>query len=179
MKSRMAKSLTADLFAAADPSAARIPAPAPEPGPTPAAIPAAATSAASAMGLAPRAAPLESAPGLAPRAAPWLLRTSGGVPPVPRTASPPRSNQLWYAVVFPELMKTQPSPVLLQRLCMVAQQFTSSVSIEMPNALLLDIKGSVKLFGSLGRLHAGIDAAWSRLALDAHSATAPSTLAAL
>jgi protein ImuB len=81
--------------------------------------------------------------------------------------------------VFPELIETQQSPALLQRLCMVAQQFTSSVSIEMPNALLLDIKGSVKLFGSLGRLHAGIDAAWGGLALRAHSATAPSTLAAL
>jgi len=81
--------------------------------------------------------------------------------------------------VFPQLIETQQSPALLRRLCMVAQQFTSSVSIEMPNALLLDIKGSVKLFGSLGRLHAGIDAAWSRLALRAHSATAPSTLAAL
>jgi protein ImuB len=53
------------------------------------------------------------------------------------------------------------------------------VSIEMPNALLLEIRGSVRLFGSLETLHAGIDAAWRHLQLEASSATAPSTLAAL
>jgi protein ImuB len=93
-------------------------------------------------------------------------------------SSRPRSNQLWYAVVFPELNEAQPQ-IALQRLCLHAQQFTSLVSIEMPNALLLEIKGSVKLFGSLARLHAGIDAAWRRLVLKAQSAAAPSTLAAL
>ena len=68
---------------------------------------------------------------------------------------------------------------MLQRLSLSAQQFTSLVSMEMPNALLLEIKGSVKLFGSLEVLHAGIDAAWRKFALRAHSATAPTTLAAL
>jgi protein ImuB len=109
----------------------------------------------------------------APEGKPRALRTATAQP-----ASRPRANQLWYAVVF-QLSEAQSPPVLLPRLCMHAQQFTSLVSIEMPNALLLEIKGSVKLFGSLARLHAGIDAAWSRLALKAHSATAPSTLAAL
>jgi protein ImuB len=101
---------------------------------------------------------------------------SRAVPAQP--SSRPRSNQLWYAVVFPELNEAQPQ-ISLQRLCLHAQQFTSLVSIEMPNALLLEIKGSVKLFGSLERLHADIGAAWRRLALKAHSAAAPSTLAAL
>jgi protein ImuB len=100
-------------------------------------------------------------------------------PPQPAPAlSRPRSNQLWYAVVFAELNETQ-AQISLQRLCLHAQQFTSLVSIEMPNALLLEIKGSVKLFGSLGRLHADIDAVWRRLGLKAQSAAAPSTLAAL
>jgi protein ImuB len=62
---------------------------------------------------------------------------------------------------------------------MHAQQFTSFVSIEPPNALLLEIKGSLKLFGPVERLHADIDACWRRLEVQAHSATAPSTLAAL
>ncbi len=35
----------------------------------------------------------------------------------------------------------------------------------MPNALLLEIKGSLALFGSLDALHAGMDAAWSRLGI--------------
>jgi protein ImuB len=62
---------------------------------------------------------------------------------------------------------------------MQAQRFTSFVSIEPPNALLLEIKGSLKLFGPLERLHADIDVCWRRLELQAHSATAPSTLSAL
>jgi protein ImuB len=100
----------------------------------------------------------------------------------PSTAEPatarPRNAQLWYAVVFPELPESR-AACMLQRLCVSAQRFTSWVSIEMPNALLLEIKGSVKLFGSLEALHADIDAAWSRLELCARTATAPTTLGAL
>lgn len=82
-------------------------------------------------------------------------------------------------MVFPELADVEHSAAVLQRLCLHAQRFTSFVSIEPPNALLLEIKGSLKLFGPLERLHAGIDACWRDLALPARSATAPSTLAAL
>jgi protein ImuB len=124
MKSRTAKSRTADLFAAA---------------PTPA-----------------------------------LAPVTAGQPRL----SQPRSKHLWYAAVFPELTEAEPTGAL-QKLCMHAQTFTSFVSVEPPNALLLEIKGSVKLFGSLEVLHAGIDACWRRLAVQAFSATAPSTLAAL
>jgi protein ImuB len=94
----------------------------------------------------------------------------------PREAARPK--QLWYAAVFPQLTETD-SDRLLQRLCMYAQQFTSFVSIEPPDALLLEIKGSLKLLGPLETLHASIDACWSRLALPAYSAAAPSALAAL
>jgi protein ImuB len=76
-------------------------------------------------------------------------------------------------------MTQEAAAAMLQKLCMHSQAFTSFVSIEPPNALLLEIRGSVKLFGSLQRLHADIDACWQRLALRAFSATAPSTLAAL
>jgi protein ImuB len=82
-------------------------------------------------------------------------------------------------VVFPELADEKQSAAVLQRLCLHAQRFTSFVSIEPPNALLLEIRGSLKLFGPLETLHAAIDAVWRRLELPAHSATAPSTLAAL
>jgi len=138
MKSRTAKSRTADLFSETD------------------------------------ASPALTAAHASPRS--WK---AGGVPPTPQPASSPRSKQLWYAAVFPQPTETESSSLMLQRLCMHAQQFTSFVSIELPNALLLEIKGSVKLFGSLKALHADIDACWRRLALPAHSATAPSTLAAL
>jgi protein ImuB len=105
------------------------------------------------------------------------------IPPPPQLIARPGIKQLWYAAVFPELMEPQRSAhraaSMLQRLSLSAQQFTSLVSIDMPNALLLEIKGSVKLFGSLAILHASIDAAWSRFSLRAHSAMAPTTLAAL
>ncbi len=118
-----------------------------------------------------------AAPGYAGRA---IVRA---VPPLPQLIVRPRIKQLWYAAVFPELMEPQRpahrAESMLQRLSLSAQQFTSLVSIDMPNALLLEIKGSAKLFGSLAVLHASIDAAWSRFSLRAHSATAPTTLAAL
>jgi protein ImuB len=100
----------------------------------------------------------------------------------PQARAPPALNpqpkQLWYAAVFPAMAQLEPIAAL-QKLCLHAHAFTSFVSIEPPNALLLEIKGSVKLFGSLQQLHEGLDACWRRLALPAHSAVAPSTLAAL
>lgn len=99
--------------------------------------------------------------------------------PAPPHIGRPRIRQLWYAVVFPELTDPQRAASLLQRLALCAQQFTPLVSIEPTNALLLEIKGSVKLFGSLAALHESIDAAWMRFSLRAHSAAAPATLAAL
>ena len=98
-------------------------------------------------------------------------------PPSAQSSAPLRSKQLWYAAVFPELAQSEPA--VLQKLCLHALQFTSFVSMEPPNALLLEIKGSVKLFGSLDQLHADMEACWRRLALPVLSATAPSTLAAL
>ena len=117
----------------------------------------------------------DASPALTPAPAP---EPSPRQSPAPQTAGRARSKQLWYAAVFPELVNVEHAAVLL-RLCLHAQRFTSFVSIEPPNALLLEIQGSLKLFGPLERLHAGIDACWRDLALPAHSATAPSTLAAL
>jgi protein ImuB len=117
-------------------------------------------------------------------ALPATAREAPAVPALTPVAAPPasalkpRAKQLWYAVVFPELPAAQ-AEVTLQRLCLHAQNFTSFVSIEAPNALLLEIRGSVKLFGSLAKLHADIDACWRRLAMTARSATTPSTLGAL
>jgi protein ImuB len=160
MKSRTAKSRTADLFAAA--------------APAPAMTPATATAAAPAPPIA-----LATAAALPPPVQPAQepLRRARGVLQTPQAVSRPRSRQLWYAAVFPALTEADTGP--LQKLCLHAQRFTSFVSIEPPNALLLDIKGSLKLLGPLETLHANIDACWRDLALEARSATAPTTLAAL
>ena len=111
MKLRVAKSLTADLFAAPAPRRPEVP------------------------------------PAIAPQARP------APISPAPQ----PRLKQLWYAAVFPG-MAAQSSIGTLQKLCLQAHSFTPLVSIEPPNALLLEIKGSVKLFGSLQQLHADIEA---------------------
>jgi protein ImuB len=100
-------------------------------------------------------------------------------PPALKPHTALRPTQLWYAAVFPEMPPLESFGAALQKLCLQAQSFTSFVSIEPPNALLLEIKGSVKLFGSLQQLHADLDGCWRRLALPAHSAVAPSTLAAM
>jgi hypothetical protein len=62
---------------------------------------------------------------------------AGGGPPTPHAVGHARSRQLWYAVVFPELAGMEHAAAVLQRLCLHAQRFTSFVSIEPPNALLL------------------------------------------
>ncbi len=111
--------------------------------------------------------------------APPTPRPKAQPPPQPPLAPPPlprRSAALWRAVVFPHLSEQS---LTLERLGRIAQQFTSFVSLEPPNALLLEVRGSVRLFGSLERLQDEIDGAWRRLELEASSATAPSTLAAL
>lgn len=117
-----------------------------------------------------------AAPGVLPaaRAAP-LSRAA----PTPATPAPARRPAfLWYAVVFPRL-EAKGAPRRLERLALIAQQYTSCVSLEPPNALLLEVQGSVRLFGSLERLQAALDTAWRRLELHVSSATAPTTLAAL
>ncbi|HUX73211.1 MAG TPA: DNA polymerase Y family protein [Steroidobacteraceae bacterium] len=84
------------------------------------------------------------------------------------------SRTLWYAAVFPGL-----AAAALYRCARQAQRYTAFVSIEAPDALLLEIQGSLRLFGTLERLQACIDAGWEELGVMAHGASAPSTLAAL
>jgi protein ImuB len=68
---------------------------------------------------------------------------------------------------------------LLERLARCAQRFTPRVSLERPDALVLEVKGSLHLFGGATKLgasfvaHCSAAGAWPRLAL------APTALAAL
>jgi protein ImuB len=110
-------------------------------------------------------------------AAPAARRREVAPAIAPQVFTTPTSRTLWYAAVFPE-MAADSSTDVLQKLCLQAHSFTPMVSIEPPNALLLEIKGSVKLFGSLQQLHADIDECWRRLTLT-RSSIAPTPLAAL
>jgi protein ImuB len=110
-------------------------------------------------------------------ASPMRPALASPVPPPRERLTALRPKQLWYAAVFPDM--TLEASAALQELCRHAYAFTSFVSLEPPNALLLEIKGSVKLFGSLQQLHADIDECWRLLTRIASSAIAPSTLAAL
>jgi len=121
-------------------------------------------------------APAAGAPRVAP--SPPLAAGPVPVPPAPPLPQTPRAAVLWYAVVFAGLEPAHSAPRLAQ-LARIALRFTPLVSLEPPNALLLELKGSIRLFGSLARLRVALDAAWRELELEAHGALAPSTLAAL
>jgi protein ImuB len=98
------------------------------------------------------------------------------VPALTPLPVPPAPGKLWYAVVFPA---SSLQSVTLEQLGRHAQDFTPCVSLEPPDALLLEVRGSVQLFGSLPALCSAIDAKWQKLQLAARSATLPSTFAAL
>ena len=90
------------------------------------------------------------------------------------------AKALWYAVVFPRAERggTAGRRAAAPLPACASGSPRWSVS-KCPTPCCWRSEGSVKLFGSLEMLHAGIDTAWRRLKLRAHSATAPSTLAAL
>lgn len=68
----------------------------------------------------------------------------------------------------------------LQRLAIWAGQFTSRVNLQPPRALLLEVRGSLKLFGGLSAMR---DRIWQQLAeqwqLSFHSAVTPTPMASL
>jgi len=72
------------------------------------------------------------------------VQLSLAVPHEPATALP----QLWLGVHLP-----QSDPVLLQRLGVLAQRFTPRVSLEPPDGLVLEVQGSLALFGGVAKLY--------------------------
>ena len=66
----------------------------------------------------------------------------------------------------------------LARIAAWSLQFTSFVSLAEPDEILLEIDGSLKLFGGLGKLHRHIARGVAELGFDAHIACAPTPLAA-
>ena len=83
----------------------------------------------------------------------------------------------------PDLMLKERDPAAedaaLERLAAWAGQFTSMVSIEAPRALLLEIRGSLRLFGGLEGLGEELDAGVEALGFRPRRAVAPTPRAAL
>jgi protein ImuB len=81
---------------------------------------------------------------------------------------------LWLAVHLPDA-----GPAALTTLAHVALEFTPVVSPEPPSAVLLEVSGSVRLFGGLNAIRQALQAHISRRGLNARISAAPSALAAL
>lgn len=87
-----------------------------------------------------------------------------------------------YALVRSLCVRPRDTPAeqaLLERLAAWAGQFTSQVSIDPPDALLLEVQGSLALFGDLAALTVRIHAQIAMLGFAAQSAVAPTPLAAI
>jgi protein ImuB len=95
---------------------------------------------------------------------------------------------LWVALHFPQLRRQalarghaplEPEREALAAVAAWACQFTPRVSLEPPQALLLEVEGSLRYFGGRWRFLARLRAGLSRLGFEARLAEAPAARAAL
>jgi protein ImuB len=94
---------------------------------------------------------------------------------VPAPAPGEPCAQLWAALHLPRTAGVAE----LSRLAQLAQRFTPRVSLEPPDALLLEVRGSLHLFSGLAGLKGGLMQMCEALALRPLLAFAPTPLAAL
>ncbi len=125
--------------------------------------------------------PLEESTAVpAPRQAPAarsgdLLRPLVGRADAARMEAP---AQLWLAVHL-AASASPPSQQDLERLVVRAQRLTPRVSLDPPDGLLLEVKGSLHLFGGVKGLSREMAGECSRLRMPCTLAVAPTPLAAL
>ena len=119
-------------------------------------------------GTPPAAAPEVAAPRATPRLS--LAR-----PAARRTAQAQAAGELWAAVHLPQGC----SPETLTALASRAQGFTPRVSLEPPDGLVLEVRGSLHLFAGLEGLRRRLAATCQDLKLTPVLAFAPTPLAAL
>jgi protein ImuB len=103
-----------------------------------------------------------------------LLRGIDGGAEAPATAP----AQLWLAVLL-AASPSQPASEDLERLAVRAQRLTPRVSLDPPDGLLLEVKGSLHLFGGVEGVSREMAAECSRLRMRGTLAMAPTPLAAL
>src|SRR5215470_2939161 len=133
------------------------------------------------MGARPRASPPGSAtlPAPAPAAEVGARRGTPRLhlaPRAARAAAPAEPGaELWAAVHLPG----GASPVALAALASRAQRFTPRVSLEPPDGLVLEVRGSLHLFAGLTGLRRALAASCQDTGVQAVLAFAPTPLAAL
>jgi protein ImuB len=89
-------------------------------------------------------------------------------------AQPLPARELWIGVHVP-----QASSAMLETLAMRAQRFTPRVSLEPPDCLALEVRGSLHLFGGADELCRTMREDCATLSQGVHVALAPTALAAL
>ena len=125
--------------------------------------------------------PFEESPtATAPQQAPLPPRSGDLLRPVAgRTdAAAMAPAELWLAVHL-AASSSQPSQQDLERLGVRAQRLTPRVSLDPPDSLLLEVKGSLHLFGGVEGLSREMAGECSRLRMPCMLAVAPTPMAAL
>jgi protein ImuB len=87
--------------------------------------------------------------------------------------------ELWLGMHLPALASREGTPMELERLATRSQRFTPRVSLVPPDGLLLEVKGSLHLFGGTEGLTRAVAAECLGLELESTLALAPVPLAAL
>jgi len=121
--------------------------------------------------------PLEAGAAPAPRQAP-APRARDGLHPIAGRAAATAPAELWLAVHL-AASPSLPSQQDLERLGARAQRLTPRVSLDPPDSLLLEVKGSLHLFGGMEGLSREMTGECSRLGMSGTLAVAPTPLAAL
>jgi protein ImuB len=88
-------------------------------------------------------------------------------------------QELWLAAHLPQLSLQARGQKILERLATGAQRFTPRVSLAPPDGLLLEVKGSLNLFGGVSGLRLAVAQLHRSAGVEAILALAPTPLAAL
>src|SRR6185437_11256332 len=99
-------------------------------------------------------------------------------PRFPGTA-PVTSTELWVGVHLVNAGGAGQEPVTLEKLALCAQRFTPRVSLVPPDGMVLEVKGSLHLFGGVEGLSRALASECASLRLKSMVALAPTPLAAL
>lgn len=114
-----------------------------------------------------------------PAPAPTPAHEAPRLAPPPVQASLVEAHEQWLAVYLPVQAPVASPEAQLTRLALLAQHFTPRVSLEPPDALVLEIRGSMRLFGGVRTLCSRLLEGCAAAGVQPVLALAPTPLAAL